>query len=221
MREGQRSAKGLVLKTNLHDVLIVIDVQNDFCPGGALAVADGDAVIPVIHRIAPLFEHIILTQDWHTPDHQSFASAHPGRRPFEQVRVRYGDQTLWPDHCVQGSRGAEFHPSLHLPQAELVLRKGFRREIDSYSAFFENDRTTATGLAGYLRERGLTTVFLAGLAYDYCVGYSALDARRLGLPAVIVRDACRPIGLGGSVQKIEAEFVSAGVEVIDSGSLSA
>jgi len=221
LREGQRSAKGLVLKTNLHDVLIVIDVQNDFCPGGALAVADGDAVIPVIHRIAPLFEHIILTQDWHTPDHQSFASAHPGRRPFEQVRVSYGDQTLWPDHCVQGSRGAEFHPSLHLPQAELILRKGFRREIDSYSAFFENDRATATGLASYLRERGLTRVFLAGLAYDYCVGYSALDARRLGLPAVIVRDACRPIGLGGSVQKIEAEFVSAGVEVIDSGSLSA
>jgi len=211
----------LKLQTNPHDLLIVIDVQNDFCPGGALAVADGDAVIPVIHRIAPLFEHIILTQDWHTPDHQSFASAHPGRRPFEQVRVRYGDQTLWPDHCVQGSRGAEFHPSLHLPQAELVLRKGFRGEIDSYSAFFENDRTTATGLAGYLRERGLTRVFLAGLAYDYCVGYSALDARRLGLPAVIVRDACRPIGLGGSVQKIEAEFVSAGVEVIDSGSLSA
>ena len=209
------------LQTNPHDLLIVIDVQNDFCPGGALAVADGDAVIPVIHRIAPLFEHIILTQDWHTPDHQSFASAHPGRRPFEQVRVRYGDQTLWPDHCVQGSRGAEFHPSLHLPQAELVLRKGFRGEIDSYSAFFENDRTTATGLAGYLRERGLTRVFLAGLAYDYCVGYSALDARRLGLPAVIVRDACRAIGLGGSVQKIEAEFVSAGVEVIDSGSLSA
>jgi len=211
----------LKLQTNPHDLLIVIDVQNDFCPGGALAVADGDAVIPVIHRIAPLFEHIILTQDWHTPDHQSFASAHPGRRPFEQVRVRYGDQTLWPDHCVQGSRGAEFHPSLHLPQAELVLRKGFRREIDSYSAFFENDRATATGLASYLRERGLTRVFLAGLAYDYCVGYSALDARRLGLPAVIVRDACRPIGLGGSVQKIEAEFVSAGVEVIDSGSLSA
>jgi len=211
----------LKLQTNPHDLLIVIDVQNDFCPGGALAVADGDAVIPVIHRIAPLFEHIILTQDWHTPDHQSFASAHPGRRPFEQVRVSYGDQTLWPDHCVQGSRGAEFHPSLHLPQAELVLRKGFRREIDSYSAFFENDRTTATGLASYLRERGLTRVFLAGLAYDYCVGYSALDARRLGLPAVIVRDACRAIGLGGSVQKIEAEFVSAGVEVIDSGSLSA
>ena len=209
------------LQTNLHDVLIVIDVQNDFCPGGALAVDDGDAVIPVIHRIAPLFEHIILTQDWHTPRHQSFASAHPGKLPFEQVRVSYGDQTLWPDHCVQGSRGAEFHPSLHLPQAELILRKGFRHEIDSYSAFFENDRTTATGLAAYFRERVLTRVCLAGLAYDYCVGYSALDARRLGLPAVIVRDACRAIGLGGSVQKIEAEFAAAGVEVVDSGSLSA
>ena len=221
MREGQRSAKGLVLKANLQDVLIVIDVQNDFCPGRALAVADGDAVIPVIHRIAPLFEHVILTQDWHPAGHASFASSHLGHQPFEQIELPYGPQTLWPDHCVQGSHGAEFHPSLHLPQAELILRKGFQREIDSYSAFFENDRATATGLASYLRERGLMRVFLAGLAYDYCVGYSALDARRLGLPAVIVRDACRAIGLGGSVQKIEAEFVSAGVEVIDSGSLSA
>jgi nicotinamidase/pyrazinamidase len=204
-----------------NDVLIVIDVQNDFCPGGALAVADGDAVIPVIHRVAPLFEHIILTQDWHTSGHHSFASAHPGKQAFEQIRVSYGDQTLWPDHCVQGSQGAEFHPALKLPQAELILRKGFRREIDSYSAFFENDRTTATGLAAYLRERGLTRLFFAGLAYDYCVGYSALDARRLGLPAVMLRDACRAIGLGDSVKKIETEFAAAGVEVIDSDQLSA
>src|SRR3974390_2801566 len=182
-----------------NDVLIVIDVQNDFCPGGALAVPDGDAVIPVIHRVAPLFEHILLTQDWHTPDHHSFASAHRGRQSFEQVAVSYGDQTLWPDHCVQGTRGAEFLPALKLPQAELILRKGFRREIDSYSAFFENDRTTATGLAAYLRERNLTRAFFAGLAYDYCVGYSALDARRLGLPAVILRDACRAIDLNGPV----------------------
>ena len=209
------------LQTNLHDVLIVIDVQNDFCPGGALPVVDGDEVIPVIHRVAPLFEHIILTQDWHTAGHASFASSHPGRRPFQQTDMPYGSQTLWPDHCVQGSRGAELHPSLKLPQAELILRKGFRREIDSYSAFFENDRTTATGLKSYLRERGLTRAFIAGLAYDYCVGYSALDAKRLGLPAVIIRDACRAIDLGGSVQKIEAEFAAAGVEVVDSGSLSA
>jgi nicotinamidase/pyrazinamidase len=206
---------------NSNDVLIVIDVQNDFCPGGALAVADGDAVIPVIHRMAPRFEHIILTQDWHAPRHQSFASTHRGKQPFQQIKVSYGEQTLWPDHCVQGSRGAEFHPALQLSQAELILRKGFRSEIDSYSAFFENDRTTPTGLAAYLRERNLTRTFFAGLAYDYCVGYSALDARRLGLPAVILRDACRAIDLNGSVKKIEAEFVEAGVILADSSQLSA
>ena len=155
-----------------HDVLLVIDVQNDFCPGGALAVANGDAVIEVIPRVALKFEHIILTQDWHPAGHSSFASAHPGRKPFEQIELSYGAQTLWPDHCIQGSKGAEFHPSLHLPQAELILRKGYRPLIDSYSAFFENDRATPTGLAGYLEERELTRVFLAGLAYDYCVGYS-------------------------------------------------
>ncbi len=199
-----------------HDVLIVIDMQNDFCPGGALAVADGEAVIQPIQRIAPHFQHIILTQDWHASGHTSFASSHPGKRPFEQIELDYGPQTLWPDHCVQGSHGAEFHPALHLPQAELILRKGFRREIDSYSAFFENDRTTATGLAGYLRERGVTRVFFAGLAYDYCVGYSALDARRLGFPAFIIRDACRAIDLNGSAAKIETEFARAGVTVIDS-----
>jgi nicotinamidase/pyrazinamidase len=203
------------------DALLVIDVQNDFCPGGALAVANGDAVIPVIHRIAPLFEHILLTQDWHTASHQSFAHAHPGKHPFEQVDLDYGAQTLWPDHCVQGTRGAEFHPDLHLPQAELILRKGFRAQIDSYSAFFENDRTTPTGLAGYLAECGLNRVFLAGLAYDYCVGYSALDARRLGLPAVIVRDACRAIDLNGSVAAIETQFAAAGVQLLTSADLLA
>jgi nicotinamidase/pyrazinamidase len=196
-------------------------VQNDFCPGGTLVVPDGDAVIPVIHRVAPLFEHIILTQDWHTPDHYSFASTHRGRKPFEQMTVRYGEQTLWPDHCVQGTRGADFHPALQLPQAELVLRKGFRREIDSYSAFFENDHATTTGLSAYLRERGLTRVFLAGLAYDYCVGYSALDARRLRLPAIVLRDACRAIDLNGSAMRIESDFAKAGVEVVDSRSLLA
>jgi nicotinamidase/pyrazinamidase len=204
-----------------NDVLIVIDVQNDFCPGGALEVSDGDAVIPVIHRVAPLFQHIILTQDWHTAGHQSFASAHPGKQPYEQVRVSYGEQTLWPDHCVQGSRGAEFHPALYLPRTELVLRKGFRQGIDSYSAFFENDHTTATGLAGYLRERDLKRAFFAGLAYDYCVGYSALDARRLGLQTVILRDACRAIDLNGSVKRIEVEFAAAGVQLMDSNGLSA
>ncbi|MGO9939380.1 MAG: bifunctional nicotinamidase/pyrazinamidase [Terracidiphilus sp.] len=208
------------MQTTPHDVLIVIDVQNDFCPGGALAVADGAAVIAPILRCMQCFEHIVLTQDWHPPDHFSFASAHRGRNPFEQIEASYGPQTLWPDHCVQGSKGAEFHPSLHLPQAELILRKGFRSEIDSYSAFFENDRSTATGLAGYLRERGLTRVFFAGLAYDYCVGYSALDARRLGFPAVIIRDACRAIDLNGSVANIVSEFARAGVELIETAEIS-
>jgi nicotinamidase/pyrazinamidase len=209
------------MQTTAHDVLLVTDVQNDFCPGGALAVADGDAVIPVIHRVAPLFEHIILTQDWHSPQHLSFASAHAGKRPFESIEVSYGEQTLWPDHCVQGTRGAEFHAELKLTQAELIMRKGFHPQIDSYSAFFENDRVTATGLCGYLRERRITRVFLVGLAYDYCVGYSALDARGHGFEAIVIRDACRAIDLNGSAARIEAEFAKAGVEVIESAKLLA
>jgi nicotinamidase/pyrazinamidase len=208
------------MKPGPNDVLLVIDVQNDFCPGGALAVPDGDAVLAPIRRIAPLFEHIVLTQDWHPVDHTSFASNHPGKQPFETIRLSYGEQTLWPAHCVQGTRGAEFHPALHLPQAELILKKGFRAEIDSYSAFFENDRATATGLAGYLHERGLERVFLAGLAYDYCVGYSALDARRLGINAIVVRDACRAIDLQDSVARMEARFTKAGVQVIESGEIT-
>ncbi len=208
------------MRVDSRAILIVIDVQNDFCPGGALAVADGDAVIEPIHRIAPLFGHVMLTQDWHPAGHHSFAHAHPGKHPFEQVEAHYGEQTLWPDHCVQGTPGAEFHPDLRLTQAELILRKGFRPNIDSYSAFFENDHTTATGLAGYLRERGLDQVFLAGLAYDYCVGFSALDARRLGFPATIVRDACRSIDLNGSVARMESEFAAAGVTLADSSSFT-
>lgn len=208
------------MQVDSQDLLLVIDVQNDFCPGGALAVPDGGSVIPVIHRIAPRFDHIVLTQDWHPPGHHSFACAHEGKRVFEQVRVHYGNQTLWPDHCVQGTPGADFHPALHLPQAELILRKGFRPYIDSYSAFFENDRATPTGLNAYLRERGLKRVFLAGLAYDYCVGYSALDARRLGFPATIIRDACRAIDLNGSVAAIEKEFAASGVNVIESAAFS-
>jgi nicotinamidase/pyrazinamidase len=191
------------------DVLIIVDMQNDFCPGGALAVADGDAVIDVIHRVAPQFMHIVMTQDWHPAGHSSFASAHGGRQPYEQIELSYGAQTLWPDHAIQGSRGAEFHPALRVPQAELILRKGFRPQIDSYSAFFENDRTTPTGLAGYLQERGLKRIFLAGLAYDFCVG----------LAAVILHDGCRAINLGPSVAKIEAEFATAGVAVVESTEL--
>lgn len=208
------------MQISAHDVLLVVDVQNDFCPDGALAVPGGDEVIAPIHAIAPRFEHIVLTQDWHPANHSSFALAHPGKQPFESIRMPYGEQTLWPPHCVQGSKGAEFHPDLRLPQAELVLRKGFRRDIDSYSALFENDRTTATGLAGYLRERELTRLFLAGLAYDYCVSYSAMDARRIGLEVVVLRDACRAIGLGDSVARTEAQFAQAGVTVIECAHLS-
>jgi nicotinamidase/pyrazinamidase len=201
------------------DVLIVVDVQNDFCPGGALAVPEGDAVIPAIHRIAPKFEHVVLTQDWHPAGHGSFASSHAGRQPFETVTVAYGEQMLWPGHCVQGTWGAELHAELKLPQAELILRKGIRREVDSYSAFFENDRVTPTGLAGYLRERGLRRAFFAGLAYDFCVGYSALDARRLGLEAVVLRDACRAIDENGSAAAMERRLREAGVKEI-AGELS-
>ena len=202
------------------DVLLVIDVQNDFCPGGALAVHDGDAVIPAIHGIAPRFEHVILTQDWHPSRHASFASSHPGKIPFEQVEMSYGPQTLWPDHCVQQTFGAELHSQLVLPRAELILRKGFRTLIDSYSAFYENDHSTPTGLGGYLRERGITRVFLAGLAYDYCVGYSALDARKLGFEAVVVHDACRAIDLNGSAARMEAEFAKAGVALIETAGIA-
>lgn len=198
------------------DVLIVVDIQNDFCPGGQLAVAGGDAVIEPIHSIAPLFQHIILTQDWHPANHTSFAANHPGKQPYDSIQLSYGPQTLWPTHCVQNTQGAEFHPRLHLPQAELILRKGFHPAIDSYSVFFENDRITPTGLAGYLRERGLKRIFLAGLAYDYCVAYSALDARRLSLPVFIVRDACRAIDLNGSVALMEAELAKAGAAITES-----
>jgi len=208
------------MQIDANDVLIVIDVQNDFCPGGALAVPRGDEVVAPILRIVPRYTHIILTQDWHPADHTSFATLHPGKKPYESIELDYGMQTLWPAHCVQGTAGAEFHPGLKLPQAELILRKGFRPQIDSYSAFFENDQATATGLAGYLRERGLTRVFFAGLAYDFCVGYSALDARRLGFPAVVLRDACRAIDLDGSAAAMEAQFAAAGVAAIETAEIT-
>jgi len=196
------------------DLLLVIDVQNDFCPGGALAVAGGDAVVPVINRLARSFEHVALTQDWHPRGHSSFASSHAGRAPFETIAMPYGDQTLWPDHCVQGTPGAAFHPGLETTRAELIIRKGFRPSIDSYSAFFENDRTTPTGLAGYLRERGLRRVFLVGLATDFCVNYSAVDARRLGFAVVVIESACRAIDLGGSLDAAWAGMAGARVQRI-------
>jgi nicotinamidase/pyrazinamidase len=194
------------------DVLLIIDVQNDFCPGGALAVADGDAVVPVINRLAERFGHIVLTQDWHPSGHSSFATSHPGSAPFETISMRYGQQTLWPDHCVQGTPGAALHRQLATERAELVIRKGFRPEIDSYSAFYENDRRTPTGLAGYLRERGLRRIFLAGLATDYCVHYSAVDARRLGFDAVLIEDGCRAIDLAGSLDAAWTAMAAAGVQ---------
>lgn len=196
------------------DVLIVIDVQNDFCPGGALAVADGDAVVPVVNRLARRFAHVLLTQDWHPREHRSFASAHAGRQPFESVSMPYGEQTLWPDHCVQGTAGAAFHPALDIPHAELVIRKGYRREIDSYSAFFENDRVTPTGLGGYLRERGLSHAYLCGLATDFCVNFSALDARRLGFDVTVIEAACRGIDLAGSLAAAKAGMIGAGARLL-------
>ncbi len=203
------------------DVLLVMDVQNDFCPGGALAIPRADEVVAPILSVAPLFSHIVLTQDWHPPDHASFVTAHPGREPFASIQLPYGPQTLWPPHCLQGAPGAEFHPALRLPQAELILRKGFRTHVDSYSAFFENDRVTPTGLAAYLRERNLGRIFLCGLAYDFCVGYSAIDARRLGFSALVLRDACRAIDLNGSAAAMDAQLAAAGVAVIALDRLSA
>ncbi len=198
------------------DLLLVVDVQNDFCPGGALAVADGDAVVPLVTALGRIFAHVVLTQDWHPPGHSSFASSHPGRQPFESLEAAYGPQTLWPDHCVQGTEGAAFHAGLDLPGAELVIRKGFRREIDSYSAFFENDHATPTGLAGYLRERGLARVYLCGLATDFCVGFSAIDAARAGFEAVLIEDACRAIDLDGSLVAARANMAEAGVAFMSS-----
>ena len=207
------------LVPGVDDVLLVVDVQNDFCPGGALAVADGDAVVAVINRLAGMFAHLIQTQDWHPEGHRSFASAHPGRQPFETIEAPYGPQTLWPDHCVQGTGGAEFHPALDLPGAELIIRKGFRADIDSYSAFYENDRTTATGLAGYLRDRGLARVFLCGLATDYCVHYTAVDAIRDGFAAIVVEDACRAIDLDGSLAEAMEHMAKVGVRIAKSQDL--
>jgi nicotinamidase/pyrazinamidase len=191
--------------------LIVIDVQNDFCPGGALAVADGDAVVPLANALLRRFEVSVLTQDWHPADHRSFAVNHPGAEPFSQVEMPYGPQVLWPAHCVQGTDGAAFHPGLETDRADLILRKGFRAAIDSYSAFFENDHETPTGLAGYLRERGIDSLLMAGLATDFCVRFSAVDAARLGFRVSVAMDACRAIDLDGSLAAAEAEMRAEGV----------
>jgi nicotinamidase/pyrazinamidase len=196
------------------DLLLIIDVQNDFCPGGALEVTDGDAVVPVINRVAARFDHVALTQDWHPAGHSSFASSHPGSSPFQTIEMPYGQQTLWPDHCIQGSSGSAFHPKLETQRAELVIRKGFRTAIDSYSAFFENDQLTPTGLAGYLSERGIQRIFLAGLATDFCVNYSAIDARKLGFDVVLIEAGCRAIDLGGTLDAAWSGMAAVGVQRI-------
>jgi len=202
------------LRPGEEDVLAVIDVQNCFLPGGTLPVPEGDKIIPIINRLAPAFRHVVVTQDWHTPGHVSFASSHPGKKPFDTVQLPYGVQVLWPDHCIQGTPDAELHRDLRIPHAQLVIRKGYRQHVDSYSAFLEADRNTKTGLTAYLNERGLKRVFFVGLATDFCVAWSALDARRAGFEAFVIEDATRGIDAGGSLGKAWADMTAAGVKRI-------
>lgn len=197
-----------------NEALIVIDVQNDFCPGGALAVSGGDEIVAPINALLPEFQVRVLTQDWHPAGHSSFASSHPGRDPLTMIDMPYGPQVLWPDHCVQGTDGAAFHPDLRTDPADLVIRKGFRAEIDSYSAFFENDHTTPTGLEGYLKSRGVDTVVLVGLATDFCVNFSAVDAAKLGFKTQVVESLCRAIDLDGSLAAARDGMSAAGVAIV-------
>jgi nicotinamidase/pyrazinamidase len=198
------------------DALFIIDLQNDFCPGGSLAVADGDAIVPGVNALAARFEHVIVTQDWHPEGHVSFASTHAGCKPFDTITLHYGQQTLWPDHCIQQSHGAALHAGLTVPHTEMVLRKGFRKDIDSYSAFLENDHKTGTGLAGYLRERGLKRLFFAGLAFDFCVGFSAIDGHTMGFECLVVNDLTRAVDLPGTVAGTESSFNTCGVVQVQS-----
>jgi nicotinamidase/pyrazinamidase len=191
--------------------LVVVDVQYDFMPGGALAVANGDEVVPVINALLPRFENVVLTQDWHPRGHASFASAHAGKKPFETTRLPYGEQVLWPDHCVQGTKGAEIHAGLQATKAQLLIRKGFHDSIDSYSGFIEADRKTSTGLAGYLNARGIREVFVCGLATDFCVAWTALDARAAGFETTLIEDASRAIDLNGSLAQAWKDLAAAGV----------
>ena len=199
--------------------LLVIDVQNDFIPGGQLPVPEGDRIVPLVNDLARQFKQVIIAQDWHPPGHASFASSHPGRKPYDVIQLPYGEQTLWPEHCVRATPGAEFHPELDLPHAQLIIRKGCNPDIDSYSAFLEADRTTTTGLAGYLKERGIDTVYMVGLALDFCVMFSALDARAAGFNAFVVMDACRAIDLDGSLAAAIERMQVAGVGLIESTEL--
>lgn len=201
------------------DALVVVDIQNGFLPGGSLAVKGGDEIISLVNRIAGRFENVVLTQDWHTPGHVSFASAHPGKKAFDAIELPYGIQVLWPDHCVQGTKSAELAASLSIPHAQLIVRKGFHPGIDSYSAFIEADRKTPTGLEGYLRTRQIDTLYICGLATDYCVAWTALDARRLGFDAYVIEDACRAIDAQGSLAQAWASMQVAGVRRITSKDL--
>lgn len=194
--------------------LLVIDLQNDFCPGGRLAVPGGDDVVPLVNALAEWFDHAIFTQDWHPKGHLSFASSHEGMEPFDTIEMPYGEQILWPDHCIQDTEGARFHPQLDATKAEMIIRKGFRREIDSYSAFFENDHETPTGLAGYLRERGIDTLYLAGLATDFCVHWTAVDGRKEGFDMYVVEDACRGIDVDGSMERAVRRIRESGSKII-------
>ncbi|MDJ0932967.1 bifunctional nicotinamidase/pyrazinamidase [Breoghania sp.] len=203
------------------DCLVVIDLQNDFIPGGALAVPGGDTVVPVIDDLLDRFDHVVASQDWHPAGHFSFASAQPEVQPYDTIAAAYGPQTVWPDHCVQGTEGADFHPDFRIERAELILRKGYRREIDSYSAFFENDRETPTGLAGYLRERGFKRLFFCGLATDFCVRWSVEDAVKEGFDTVLIEDACRAIDLDGSLNAALAAMDAAGAIRIASSEIAA
>jgi len=208
------------LKPGAKDALIVVDVQNDFCPGGRLAVQKGDEVVPIVNELSKRFENVVLTQDWHPPGHQSFATSHPGSRPFDSIKLAYGEQMLWPDHCLQGSDGAALHKDLAVPHAQLVVRKGWRREVDSYSAFLEADRRSRTGLEGYLDERGIERVFVCGLATDFCVAWTALDALRFKFESVVIEDACRAIDMQGSLAAAWDKMNKAGVARIQSGDLA-
>jgi nicotinamidase/pyrazinamidase len=201
------------------DCLLVVDLQNDFMPGGALAVPRGDEIVPLVNRLAAQFAVVVLTQDWHPAGHASFASSHPGRRPYQKIRLAYGEQILWPDHCVQGSFGAAFHAGLDIPHAQLVIRKGHHRKVDSYSAFLEADRRTKTGLDGYLKSRGVKRVYCAGLATDFCVSWTATDALRFGLQAVVIEDACRAIDTGGSLAAAWQAMNKGGVRRVSSAAL--
>ena len=212
-------AQASKVKPGARDVLLVVDVQNDFIPGGALAVKEGDAIVPLVNQLAAGFEHVILTQDWHTPGHVSFASAHPGKKPFETITLGYGTQVLWPDHCVQGTPGADLHKDLRIPHAELIIRKGYRKQMDSYSAFFEADGKTTTGLAGYVKDRGFRQVYLVGLATDFCVCWSALDARKVGLGASVIEDACRGIDVDGSIAATRRDLAAMGVANVAVGQI--